>query len=204
MRYTGPKARLCRREGVNLFGAPKYQKILGDRSGVPGMHGGKRTGKLSEYGKQLREKQKAKRMYGLSERQFKKYVLRAIASREVTGDAFFRQLETRLDNVIYRAGFASTRAQARQFVSHGLFEFNGRRVDVPSIQVRPGDIITVRSSRQSSPIFKQNFDELKDVTPPSWLKTLPKQYRIEIEEEPGAKHFEYIVESRLIVEFYSR
>ena len=204
MRYTGPKARQCRREGVNLFGSPKYQKILQRNQNIPGMHGGKRMGKLTEYAKQLREKQKAKRMFGLSEKQFKNYFQRATRMSGVTGDNFLQLLELRLDNVLYRAGIALTRPQARQFVSHGLFMVNGRKVDVPSIQVRPGDKIEVKASKQSSPVFSKNKEDIGDYTPPSWLKVNRNKLIVEILLLPSVEHFEQIIEPQMIVEFYSR
>ncbi len=205
MRYTGPKARLCRREGVNLFGSPKYQKILARNPNIPGMHGGKRLGKLTEYGKQLREKQKAKRMFGLSEKQFRKYYDRADASKEVTGDKLLELLERRLDNVLYRAGIALTRCQARQFASHGLFLINGKRIDIPSCEIKIGDKIEVRESRKESPVFTKNQEELgenNDV--PSWIKADSKRLAVEIVELPATQHFEKLIEPQLIVEFYSR
>ncbi len=204
MRYTGAKARQCRREGVNLFGSPKYQKILAQNPNIPGMHGGKRQGKMTEYAKQLREKQKAKRMFALSEKQFRKYFDKADRSKAVTGDKLLELLERRLDNVIYRAGLATTRMQARQFVSHGLFEFNGRRTDVPSIEVKVGDVIEVRSARKSSPVFKQNLEELSNVDVPSWLDVSTKSLKIEIVSLPEAQHFEPLINTQPIVEFYSR
>lgn len=204
MRYTGPKARQCRREGVNLFGSPKYQKILARAQNIPGMHGGKRLGKMTEYAKQLREKQKAKRMFGLSEKQFRKYFDLADRSKAVTGDRLLELLERRLDNVVYRAGLAMTRMQARQFVSHGLFTVNGRRVDIPSIQVREGDVIEVRDSRKKSPVFKSNKEELEGYDVPDWLKVDAGALKIEVIGLPEAKHFEQMINTQPIVEFYSR
>lgn len=204
MRDTGPKARLCRREGVNLFSSEKYQKIIQRRPGIPGMHGGKRLGKLTEYAKQLREKQKAKRMFGLSEKQFRKYFEKAARSQGVTGSNLLEGLETRLDNVVFRAGFAVTRAQARQFVSHGLFTVNGRRVDVPSIAVRIGDIIELRSARKAVSIFKDNKESLEGYEAPSWIKVDNNKMMVEITGMPEQKHFEAIIEPQMIVEFYSR
>lgn len=204
MRYTGAKARLCRREGVNLFGSPKYQKILARTPNIPGMHGGKRQGKMTDYAKQLREKQKAKRMFCLSEKQFKKYFDKADRSREVTGDKLLELLERRLDNVVFRAGFALTRMQARQFVSHGLMTLNGRKIDIPSIEVRPGDIVEVKASKKASPIFTKNKEEMKDYVCPDWLKADASAYKVEILSIPEVKHFEQIINTQPIVEFYSR
>lgn len=204
MRYTGPKVRLCRREGINLFGAEKYQKMLQRRPGIPGMHGNKRTGKVTEYGRQLREKQKAKRIFGLSEKQFKKYFDQAVRSSGVTGDMLFHFMERRLDNVLFRAGFALTRSQARQFASHGLFCVNGRRVDVPSIQVKTGDVIQIKPSKEGLSIFKSNKESMTDYVPPSWLNVNPNKLEITILELPTPQYFDQAIESRLIVEFYSR
>ena len=204
MRYTGAKARQCRREGVNLFGSPKYQKILGRSPNIPGMHGGKRLGKMTEYAKQLREKQKAKRMFALSEKQFRKYFDKADKSKAVTGEKLLLLLETRLDNVVYRSGMAMTRMQARQFVSHGLFMVNGRRVDVPSIEVKVGDIIEVRPAKQNSPVFKQNAEEMAHYEVPDWLNVDSKKLSIEVVKMPEQKHFETLINTQPIVEFYSR
>lgn len=204
MRYTGAKARQCRREGVNLFGSPKYQKILGKNPNIPGMHGGKRQGKMTEYAKQLREKQKAKRMFALSEKQFRKYFDKADNSKAVTGEKLLELLETRLDNAVYRSGMAMTRMQSRQFVSHGLFMVNGRRVDVPSIVVKPGDIIEVRQAKKGSPVFKQNAEEMENYEVPDWLTVDGKILKIEVVAIPEQKHFEALINTQPIVEFYSR
>ena len=204
MKYTGPKARLCRREGINLFGSEKYQKIMGRRPGIPGIHGGKRLGKMTEYAKQLREKQKAKRMFGLSEKQFRRTFDRASAMSGVAGSNLLQLLERRLDNVLYRSGFAMTRMQSRQFVSHGLFMLNGRRIDIPSVQVRVGDVIEIRSKSKNSPVFKKNLEELSNADTPTWLKVDAKKLQVEIVDRPAAQHFEQAVESQMIVEFYSR
>src|SRR3989338_5813556 len=131
-RYTGPRARHCRRFGVNIYGSDKYDKVLAKRNYPAGMHGKNLFGKKSEYRKQLDEKQKARFMYGITERQFRNYYLKAERSTGVTGEELLRLLECRLDNVIYRAGFAATRAQARQMACHGLMMVNGKRVTIPS------------------------------------------------------------------------
>ena len=205
MRYTGPKARQCRRENTNLFGSPKYQKILARNQNIPGMHGAKRQGKISEFGKQLREKQKAKRMFCLSEKQFYKYFQRATAQKGVTGENLLRNLETRLDNVLYRGGLAITRMQARQFVSHGLFQLNGKSINVPSAVVRVGDKVTIKPSKSGLKIFKnmpEDFETALDV--PGWLKSDFKSRSIEVVSMPEMGHFEAIIDPQPIVEFYSR
>ncbi len=204
MRYTGPKARQCRREGKNLFASPKYQKILGRSPNIPGMHGGKRLGKMTEYAKQLREKQAAKRMFGLSEKQFHRYFEKADRSKVVTGDKLLELLERRFDNALFRAGFAVTRMQARQFASHGLFTLNGRRVDIPSVELKVGDIIEVKASKKKSPIFTQNKEEMKDYVVPDWMKVDAGALKIEILSIPETKHFEQMINTQAIVEFYSR
>ena len=152
-RYTGPKARLCRRFGTNIFGPDKYDKILAKRNFPPGMHGQGRFAKKSEFAKQLMEKQKARYMFGLSEKQFRHYYEKADRSDMVTGDGLLTFLERRLDNVLFRAGFGVSRPQTRQMISHGLFNLNGRRVTVPSIQVKIGDKITLRPRSANSPLF---------------------------------------------------
>lgn len=205
MRYTGPKGRQCRREGVNLFGSPKYQKILGRRAGIPGMHGSKRKAKETEYGKQLREKQKAKRMFCLSEKQFRRYFDKAAHSKGITGDNLLQLLERRLDNALYRAGFALTRIQARQFASHGLFMVNGRRVNVPSVMLRPGDVIEVRTKSKGSAVFKTNFEERgEDYVAPKWLNVDQGKLSFEVVDLPGVDSFEGLIRPQFIVEFYSR
>ncbi|MCF7846831.1 MAG: 30S ribosomal protein S4 [Candidatus Gracilibacteria bacterium] len=204
MRYTGPKVRQCRREGINLFGSPKYQKILARRPGIPGMHGGKRMGKLTEYAKQLREKQKAKRMFCLSEKQFHRTFEKAASMHGVTGDNMLQLLERRLDNVLFRSGLALTRMQARQFVSHGLFLLNGRRVDVPSIQVNIGDEIEARPRSRTSSVFEKNIEETGALDAPSWLNVDRKKRAIKITELPTDLHFEKAVDPQMIVEYYSR
>lgn len=204
MRYTGPKTRQCRREGVNLFNSPKYQKIMGRRPGVPGDQGGKRAGKMSDYAKQLREKQKAKRMFCLSEKQFRRYFDKATRADAITGDALFGLLERRLDNVLYRAGFALTRIQARQFASHGLFMVNGRRVDIPSYEMSVGDVIEVRPKSKKSPVFAKNAEENENYTAPKWLNVDAKNIKVEVLALPDRESYELSIDAQMIVEFYSR
>lgn len=202
MRYTGPKTRLCRREGVNLFGSDKYTKVMQRRGSAPGQHGAARGKKLSEYGNQLREKQKAKRIYGLSEKQFRRYFSKATRSKGVTGSRLLQLLELRLDNVLYRAGFAETRPQARQFVSHQQFMLNGTRVSVPSIMVRPGDVITVRDRFAENIIFNDLQSRLKHL--PKWLQIDVNKKTITIARLPEEDELESSIEIHMIVEFYSR
>jgi small subunit ribosomal protein S4 len=168
------------------------------------VHGGKRQGKFTEYAKQLREKQKLKRMFGLSEKQFRRTFDKAESMKGVTGGNLLQLLEQRLDNVVYRAGFAMTRMQARQFVSHGLFMLNGRRVDVPSIMVKEGDVIEVRIKSKKSPVFVKNLEANEKYNAPSWLSVNGKNISIEIVGIPANEHYEQAVSPQMIVEFYSR
>ena len=203
MRYTGPKAKLCRRLGVNLFGTEKYTKILRRRQAKPGMHGAKQKfAKKSEYGRQLEEKQKARFIFGISERQFSNYFKKAVSQTGDTGENLLRLLERRLDNVIYVSQLAVTRPQARQMVGHGHFKLNGRRVDIPSIIVKTGDKIELISRFQNSVLYN-DLDKLKDYSP-NWMKVDLKKLIIEILDLPEKNDLEKSIESQLIVEFYSR
>ena len=201
MRYTGPKAKLCRRLGVNLFGTEKYTKILRNRQSKPGVHGAKFV-KKGEYGRQLDEKQKARFIFGLSERQMGNYFKKAASQTGDTGVNLLSFFERRLDNVIYISQFAVTRMQARQMVSHGHFKLNGRRVDIPSIQVRPGDKIELIQKFSNSPLYG-DLDKLKDYSP-KWLKVDLKKLSVEVLALPEKDDLEKTIDSQLIVEYYSR
>jgi small subunit ribosomal protein S4 len=202
-RYTGPKGRLVRRFGTNIFGTEKMSKLLEKRPQAPGMHGGGRRGKDSEYKKQLLEKQKLRFMYGITERQLRNYYKKAASGEEQTGNALLKLLERRLDNVIYRAGFAKTRAQARQMVNHGLFTLNSRRVSIPSIQVREGDIIEVRMKSKTSPLFTSTL-EAKDFDHARWMKSEQKALKTEVAALPEEEDLDKLIETHLIIEFYSK
>lgn len=204
MRYTGPKAKRCRRQGMNLFGTDKYDKILQRKPYGPGKGPRATQGKRSEYSQQLLEKQKARDMYGLSESQFHRLYLMATNVSGQTGAAFTQLLERRLDNTVFRAGFAMTRMQARQFVSHGLFTVNGKRVTVPSFQVKPGDVIVVRRQTKDSPAFASILAAHEKYLPPAWLSTELAAMKITVQALPGPEHAEQAVDIRKIVEFYSR
>ena len=172
-RYTGASCRLCRREGQKLF--LKGERCYGNKCAVvrrayaPGQHGAQRK-KLSEYGVQLREKQKAKRFYGILESQFRKYFDIAVRKKGVTGEVLLQILESRLDNVVYRMGFASTRAEARQLVRHGHFEVNGRRVNIPSYLVKVNDTISVKEKSKKLERFKEILDVTGAKIVPNWLE----------------------------------
>ena len=197
-RYTGPKDRLSRREGVDLFG--KGAKLT--RINVPpGVHGTRRSRPPSQYGRQLREKQKAKRMYGVLERQFKGYVNKALTAKGNTGDALLSLLERRLDNTIYRLGFAPTRASARQIVSHRHVLVNGDKVNIPSYQVRVGDSITIDSKIQAVPYVKKSL-EAKNGKIPEWLKK--KAIVGVVKRVPVSDDVTEPISVQDIVEYYSR
>lgn len=207
-RYIGPSCRLCRREGEKLFlkGARcEGQKCaLTRKSYIPGMHGmTKKFGnKMSEYGKHLREKQKARRIFGLSERQFHNLYNKASKSSAATGETFLKLLELRLDNATYRAGFADSRAMARQIVSHGLIRLNGKRVTVSSIQLKVGDKFEINGKKKDSKMF-ETAKKRKD-TSPKWLVTDLKMLSAEVKALPSKEDFEPSIDSQLIVEFYSK
>ncbi|MFA5842916.1 MAG: 30S ribosomal protein S4 [Candidatus Gracilibacteria bacterium] len=203
-RYRGPRARHCRRLGVNIYGSEKFDKILAKRNFPPGMHGQSHFSKKTEYAKQLLEKQKARLMFGLTEKQFHNYYKKAESGNGVTGEELLRLLERRLDNVIYRTGFAKTRAQARQMVGHGLFKMNGRRITIPSIQVKIGDKVEIRTKNANSPIFESVKAGKEKIKPPSWLKAEAAKLTLEVVALPEKDDLEQLIQSSLIVEFYSK
>ncbi len=207
MRYTGPVCRLCRREGEKLFlkGAKcTSQKCpLLKKNYAPGATGAKSSfKKQSEYGKQLREKQKAKRIYQTTERQFKKYYQMAASKEGITGETLLRLLEQRLDNVVYRAGFAESRRQARQLVGHGLIKVNGRKCTISSRLVKVGDKVKTNPKTKGVKVF-ENLDKQKDQSP-KWLKTDLKAGETEVTFLPEKDDTERSIQSQLIVEFYSK
>ncbi len=204
MKYNGPKAKKCRRQGMNLYGSDKYDKILQRKPYGPGRNAFTRPSKPSEFSKQLLEKQKARDMYGLSERQFRGLYNKATKIPGQTGDMLKQLLERRLDNVVYRAGLAQTRMQSRQFVGHGVFLVNGVRVTTPSFQVKPGMVITVRPKMKTSPVFPPILQAHEKYTAPAWLKVEAKDLKIEVTGIPAPDNAEQAVDMRQIVEFYSR
>lgn len=208
MRYTGPKARRVRRQGFNVYGSEKYDKILQRKPYAPGMQaaaaGGRRT-KISEYGKQLLEKQKACYMYGVHDKQLRSIYAEASQTMGQTDSMMHSLLESRLDSTLYRAGFAKTRLQARQFISHGLFTVNGVRVTIPSYRIKPGDKIKIRENRKSSPVFGPIITAHEKYLPPDWLKADPATISAEVIAIPNnEKHFEMAVDMRKVIGFYSR
>jgi len=204
MKYTGPKARRCRRQGVNIYGSDKYDKILQRKPQGPGKNPRARMGRKSEYSQQLTEKQKMRDIYGLSEKQFRNLYKEATSMNEQTGGAFQSLLERRLDNAVYRAGFALTRMQSRQFVGHGHFTINGRRVTVPSYRLRVGDKIEVRSRSKNSPVFGPILDAHEKYMPPGWMKVNASAMQFEVISLPDAEAAEQAVDIRQVIEFYSK
>jgi small subunit ribosomal protein S4 len=203
-RRIGPQMKLSRRFGVALFNTAKEAKVLQRRNYPPGQHGPSAGGRVSEYGMQLREKQKAKIMYGLLERQFHKYFVEALDQKGDTGFMLLRFLELRLDNVIYRLGWASTRAQARQIVTHGHIMVNGRSVNIPSYRVRPGETFSIRSQSASKGIFANLAKSLENHEPPSWLELDKTALSGKVLGLPAEDQVERNLAPQLIVEFYSR
>jgi small subunit ribosomal protein S4 len=203
-RDTSPIVKQSRREGYALH--PKAHKILARKSGIPGQHSGGRVGKQSMYATQLREKQKVRRTYGLLEKQFARLMKEASRTDGLSGENLLRFLEQRLDNAVYRAGFATSRRAARQLVGHGHFMLNGRRVDIPSIRVKPGDVLVVRPKSVKSGYFTQINDVLGNSVqgPLSWLKSDVKKLTIEITGLPKREEAEIDINEQLIVEYYSR
>lgn len=203
-RDRSPIVKQSRREGYALH--PKAHKIMAKKSGIPGQHGRSRQGKQSLYAQQLREKQKVRRLYGLLEKQFARTMNDANRAVGLSGENLLQLLERRLDNAVYRAGFATSRRAARQLVTHGHFMLNGRRVDIPSIRLSAGDEIVVRPKSTKGGYFSQIDDIVKDTNQPSlsWLKSDPKKMTITITGLPKREEAEADINEQLIVEYYSR
>ncbi|HEX2293776.1 MAG TPA: 30S ribosomal protein S4 [Actinomycetota bacterium] len=206
-RYTGPVCKLCRREKTKLFlkgtrcESPKCPIEKGRPP--PGEHGRGRV-RESEYLLQLREKQKAKRFYGILEKQFRGYYEEAARSKGVTGEELMRICESRLDNVVYRAGFAMNRPMARQLVSHGHFEVNGRKVNIPSFRVKPGDVVTVRNRSKTMGRLVENTSYAEGREIPDWLGSNLREMRVEVRALPERGQMDIPVQEQLIVEYYSK
>ncbi len=201
-RYTGPTAKISRRFGVELFGA---SKAFARRPFPPGQHGA-RAGrkKKSDYGIMLAEKQKLRFMYGVLEGQFRKYYEEASRRRGVTGDILLQLLELRLDNIIYRLNFATTRAAARQMVSHGHVQVNGKKVNIPSYSCKPGDVITVAAKARSQALANRFVELTASATTPDWLEVDSAKLTGKVQRIPSVEEIAPIVNVQLIVELYSR
>ena len=198
-RYTGPQVKQSRREGVAL--TDKAQKYLDRRNYPPGEHGRGRI-RQSEYLLQLREKQKTRRFYGVLEKQFRRYYEKASRQQGITGENLLRMLELRLDNVVYRLGFAATRRQARQLVNHGHFRVNALKVDIPSYQVRPDDVITVKPGSSAEPVIRSATELVAVVAP--WLQADYDSLNGKILKNPERTEIDTPVSEQLIVEYYSK
>jgi small subunit ribosomal protein S4 len=206
-RYTGPVCKLCRREGVKLFlkGDKCIAKCtLERRSSRPGQHGSGRSRKESGYAKQLREKQKVRRTYGILERQFHKHFDAAARKPGKTSENFLQVLEMRLDNLVYRLGFADSRAQARQLVNHGHFAVNGRKTDIPSFIAKPNDVITVRERSKGLEYFKTRALVLTQKGVPTWLRLDANEMSGRVLTIPSRADLELPFEEQLVVEYYQR
>jgi small subunit ribosomal protein S4 len=207
-RYIGPVCRLCRREGMKLFlkGERCYTEkcAIEKRNFVPGQHGKTRKAKLAGYGVQLREKQKVKRIYGVLEDQFRQYFEQAERMRGITGETLLQLLERRLDNVAYRLGLATSRPQARQLVRHGHLTVNGRKVNIPSFSVKPGDVVAVRASSHKVPALLHALEEVKGRGVPEWLSFDANAFSAKISSIPTREQINLPVQEQLIVELYSK
>lgn len=206
-RYTGPQCRLCRRETEKLF--LKGDRCFTEKCAVerrqypPGQHG-QRRGKLSDYGVQLREKQKVRNTYGVLEKQFRKYFHRAETKKGVTGEMLLQSLETRMDNVVYRMGFAPNRNGARQLVRHGHFMVNGKDVNVPSYNVHVGDVVEVRTSSRDLDVIKDSISRVEQRGIPSWVEMDFQSFKGKIIQIPSREDIQLTAQEQLIVELYSK
>jgi small subunit ribosomal protein S4 len=208
-KYKGGKCRLCRREGIRLYlkGERCYtEKCAIERKGyIPGEHGrDHRRAKETPYGQQLREKQKARRIYGILEKQFRNYFAKAERKKGVTGEILLQMLETRLDNVVHRLGLAPSRPNARQLVRHGHIEVNGRRVDIPSYQLRVGDVVRVRDKSQKLAMIRQAVDNRRRTEMQAWLDFDEKKLEGRLNEIPSRENIPAPIQEQLIVELYSK
>ncbi|MEW5979706.1 MAG: 30S ribosomal protein S4 [Acidobacteriota bacterium] len=207
-RYRGSVCRLCRREGMKLFlkgdRCFKDSCAIEKRNFAPGQHGKDRRSKVLGYGLQLREKQKVKRIYGVLETQFRNYFEKAERQKGVTGENLLQMLERRLDNIVYRLGFASSRAQSRQLIGHGHIRVNNQKVNIPSYQVRPGDVVSVRQKSQKNPGIVGSLEMIGSRGVPSWLELDNTTFSGKVLSLPKREDVNLPVQERLIVELYSK
>ncbi len=206
-KYTGPACRQCRREGVKLFAKGERcfteKCAMNRRTGVPGQHGAARK-KVSEYGLQLREVQKAKRYYGIPERQFRNYFTIADAKEGMTGENLLTLIERRLDNVVFRMGMGESRRDARQLVTHGHFLVNGKKADIASIILRPGDVVSVKESSRKSEKIKSLVENLENRQNPAWLDVDKQNVTATVSALPKREDIDFPFEEHFIVEWYSK
>jgi len=206
-RYTGPSCKLCRREGMKLY--LKGERCYKDKCGIekksypPGQHGQLKK-KLSDYGVQLREKQKVKRIYGILESQFRLYFERAVQMKGITGENLLQLLERRLDNVVYRGGFASSRSQARQLVRHNHFLVNGKKVNIPSFLVKPGDVIEVKEKSRDNKLIVEALETAEGRGTSDWMSIDKSAFKAVINRLPERSDVGYDIQEHLIVELYSK
>lgn len=200
-RLIKPQGKVVRRFGIGF--TAKQQKIVARRNTPPGQHGQNGHPRLSEYGKQLQEKQKAKYIYGVLEKQFRKYFDNALKGKGNTTEKLFQLLEMRLDNVVYRSGFAKTRNQARQLVSHAHITVNGKKVDIPSYEVKISDIIEVRKASKDMKIFKEAQEAGKNYEQTSWINSDIAKLSSKVTDKPTAKDMTGEYDPKMIIEFYS-
>lgn len=208
-KYTGPACRLCRREGVKLFG--KGERCYTDKCALsrrgenkaPGQHGDARK-KIGEYGKQLREKQKAKRYYGIQEKQFRNYFKKADAKEGMTGENLLTLIERRLDNVVFRMGMGESRRDARQLVLHGHFLVNGKKADIPSMLLKAGDVVSVKETSRKSEKIKSLIENLDNRPVPAWMELDKENVTAKMAVLPKREDIDFPFEEHLIVELYSK
>ncbi len=203
-RYTGPKAKLCRRFGENIFGTPKYDKILEKRKYPAGDHGNSFRRKISDYGIHLKEKQKLRFTYGVLEKQFRNYFKKADKMKGITGENLLRLLELRLDNIVYRMGIGVTRMQARQLVKHNHIVVNGRRVNIPSYICKANDVIEVSSKSKTKKFILDNLDVTRGAANCEWVTFDTDSMKGEVLAIPAREQIPVILDERLIVEYYSK
>ncbi len=209
MRYTGPKMKLCRREALNLFGTEKYDLSQNHRK----LLGSSRMQKISDFGLQLRKKQAAKRMYGVTEKQFASYYKKAIKMQWILWENMMRLLELRFDSVIFKSNFARTIMQARQFTGHAHFNVNGQKVNIPSYSIKVGDVIELREKMKESPLYKTLIEEFREfakknkagtITGAKWLDINPDKLSITVTRLPEKEDFDQTIDIQKIIEFYSK
>ncbi|MBW1803085.1 MAG: 30S ribosomal protein S4 [Deltaproteobacteria bacterium] len=207
-RYTEALCRLCRRENLKLF--LKGDRCYGDKCAydrrpyAPGQHGQRRGGKISDYQLQLREKQKVKRIYGILEKQFRRYYYQAEKKKGITGTNLLLLLESRIDNIVYRMGFATSRNQARQLVRHNHFLVNGKKTNIPSYQVKVGDVIEIKEGSRKVPMFSEAMETVVRRGIPSWMEVDKDAFKGTLKALPGREDLTMPIQEQLIVELYSK
>ncbi len=203
-RYTGPRNKIARRFGVNLGLKTNPAKVAKRLNQKPGVHGPKsRRGATSTFGRQLEEKQKAKYVYGIREQQLRRYVNEATRQTGDSGIHLLQLLESRMDNVVYRMGFAVTRAQARQLVNHGMFTLNGKKMDIPSHVVQPGDVVELKTNKTKKKIFEDITDRLSKQDLPSWITVDAAKKSGKVLNKPTEKDVEHVFDVKFIIEYFS-